>query len=218
VRRGLPICGLLTAIALLTGKQVFGYQGEITPAPQGLRGPPLSIPDASPPAPSSVPTPVAGDQATLEIPIPEVFRGCWSGTVASLDSFARLSYWPPTGASLWFSKSYVVCFRQKGQEPWRLTFGDSGMPEDTAAIVDQWVRQIASSADWVELSAFLHFRNSLLFLAIDKQEWAELRCTVSPQGIMRVTAKLYAEANGHPWVTATWHADFMRASDANAPR
>ena len=213
---GLPICGLLTAIALLTGRQALGYQGETTPAPQGLRAAPLSLPDASPQAPSSIPTPVAGDQSTLEIPIPEVFRGCWTGTVAKLDSSKALrsTLFTPR----WLPKSYLLCFVQSGQEPWQVSLATGGLADESHATeVARSVRRLSSTPDSVRLSAFLEFRYSILFIPVHVKEWTELRCSVTSLGVMHVEAQTFV-ADPEPLSLDTWHADFTRTSDSNPSR
>src|ERR1700691_1927305 len=45
---------------------------------------------------------------TQEIPLPEVFRGCWTGEVPEVDSITPLS--PDATHIQWLTKSYTLCY------------------------------------------------------------------------------------------------------------
>jgi len=86
--------------------------------PVGARAPsaetsPARNPDSSVPAEHS--------EATLEIPLPEVFRGCWAAEVKSLDSVETVSHWRggmPEWVirGTWNNKVYTFCYSQIGSE------------------------------------------------------------------------------------------------------
>jgi hypothetical protein len=58
--------------------------------------------------------PLDENQSTREIPLPEVFQGCWQGQVTHLDSLRALSGQPP---GLWITKTYHLCYRRVAQGP-----------------------------------------------------------------------------------------------------
>src|SRR5262249_326800 len=61
----------------------------------------------------------------LEIPLTEVFRGCWRGQVDEVDSKQMLRGWRPAFLVYWIPKAYEVCLLRRGLEPWVLTWSES---------------------------------------------------------------------------------------------
>ena len=55
-----------------------------------------------------------------EIPLPEIFRGCWAGEVSEVDSITPLS--PDAVHVRWLTKLYKLCYKQVGAgDRWHLT-------------------------------------------------------------------------------------------------
>ncbi len=77
------------------------------------------------PAPTAVPPPprITVPLVAPQPVLPPVFRGCWQGTVDNVDSITRapgghkLGYWTP--------KTYRLCYKQVGNGPYQLTFGET---------------------------------------------------------------------------------------------
>ena len=58
--------------------------------------------------------------------LPAVFRGCWQGEVSQLDwirrdpaSSHKIGFWTP--------KTYRLCYRRVGDQPFTLTFTETGV-------------------------------------------------------------------------------------------
>jgi hypothetical protein len=195
----------------------------------------IPLPKKSAPAPlnhqSGVTPPMGrilpGPQGNLkEIPLPEVFRGCWTGDVPQVDSITPLS--PDAGQLIWLTKRYVLCYKQAGYNGrWKLTFAE-GSVEDAGQVSDQ--RQTirvksVSGPDRAEIIAFLHFRAPQLngfgtstgaVNVLD--ELTHLHCDVIPdEDVMNVRATVFVESNGEPYANIVWHAQFFR-SRAGASR
>jgi hypothetical protein len=178
--------------------------------------PPIARQPAEIPSlPSTLPAPQGN---TREIPLPEVFRGCWSGSVPRLDSMQPLS--PDTGRLIWLTKTYTLCYKQAGYSgKWQLTFAESAVA-DRREVSDQ--RQFikvksVSGADRAELTGYLHFRTHGLvgFGGIARpstlDELAHLHCNVTPQrDLMTVSAVVFVETNGEPYANVSWHTNFFR--------
>ncbi len=177
-------------------------QGPLAPSPPGSR---LEIPPA-PPSKSS------GDRSVLTLP--PVFRGCWRGTVSSIDSLTILN--AHAAMVRWLPKSYTFCYRRGGlQEQWELAFGE-GKVTDSAMVSgqDQWVRvDSIGGPDRASLRAYLRFNTgSNSGDPSRKDEWTELDCRAEPDGsAMNVSARVNVQIDGVPSVLITWHARFRRA-------
>ena len=65
---------------------------------------------------------------TREIPLPEIFRGCWAGEVPGVDLMT-----PLTAAAThvqWLTKLYTLCYKQVGGgDRWRLTFVETSVAQ-----------------------------------------------------------------------------------------
>jgi hypothetical protein len=166
--------------------------------------------------PSRLPAPQGN---TREIPLPEVFRGCWSGSVPRIDSMQPLS--PDMGRLIWLTKTYTLCYKQAGYSgKWQLTFAE-GTVADRREVSDQ--RQLikiksVSGPDRAELTAYLHFRTHgfAWFGGVARpstlDELTHLHCNVLPkQDLMMVSAAVFVETNGEPYANVTWHTNFFRA-------
>ncbi|HVC43680.1 MAG TPA: hypothetical protein VND20_02615 [Candidatus Binataceae bacterium] len=182
--------------------------------------PNLSQSQTAPDQSTTIPfTPGGAGSNTREIPLPEVFRGCWTGLVSEVDSITPLS--PDATHIQWLTKSYTLCYKQVGYAgKWQLTFAEGSVAE-RAAVSDQ--RQSISvksveGRDRAELTAYLHFRapqvdpigiatgtvNTL-------DELTHLHCAVTPdKSAMDVRATVFVENDGESWATIVWHTRFMR--------
>jgi hypothetical protein len=192
--------------------------------------PSQEIPEAHPTAPAIIrqpaetPTPgvplqlPAPQHNTREIPLPDVFKGCWSGSVPTVDSMQPLG--PDMGRLIWLTKTYTICYKQVGyQGKWQLTFAESAVA-DRREVTDQ--RQAiklksVSSPDRAELSAYLHFRTNgfVGFGGIARpstlDELTHLDCDVRPAlNLMSVKGSVFVETNGEPYAEVTWHTNFFR--------
>lgn len=168
-------------------------------------------------APLQLPAP---QHNTREIPLPDVFKGCWSGSVPAVDSIQPLS--SDVSRLIWLTKTYTVCYKQAGNNgKWQLTFAESSVA-DRREVTDQrqaiTVKSV-SGRDGAELSAYLHFRTNgfVGFGAIARpstlDELTHLHCDVRPDlNLMIVRASVFVETNGEPYAEVTWHTNFFRTS------
>lgn len=171
--------------------------------------------EPSPGVPFELPAP---QHNTREIPLPDIFKGCWAGSVATVDSMQPLN--SDMGRLIWLTKTYTVCYKQTGYNgKWKLTFAESAVA-DRREVIDQ--RQAikvkaVSGPNRAELSAYLHFRTRgfVGFGAIARpstlDELTHLHCDVRPElNLMKVEASVFVETNGEPYAEVTWHTNFFR--------
>ena len=195
------------------------YIPEVRTTPPPIMRQPGEIPSL----PSQLPAPQGN---TREIPLPEVFRGCWSGSVLRIDSMQPLS--PDMGRLIWLTKTYTFCYKQAGYNgKWQLTFAESAVA-DHRQVSDQ--RQLikmksVSGPDRAELTAYLHFRTYgfVGFGGIARpstlDELAHLQCNVLPErDLMTVSAVVFVETDGEPYANVTWHTNFFRTGGAASGR
>ncbi len=159
-------------------------------------------------------------RGTKEIPLPEVFRGCWHGTVPQVDAIVPID--PRAARTVWLTKTYTLCYKQAGYNgKWILTFAQ-GSVADRSRVADerQAIRvESVSGPDRAEITAYLHFRSGGVNIfgmptgQVNVQdELAHLHCYVMPsQQEMDVRAKVFVETNGRPSVNIFWHARFYRS-------
>jgi hypothetical protein len=212
---------LLLALVSLLPISVFAAQIETLP-PQQIPEPQLSPPPITgqPSEHLSLPSKLPAPQGNnlREIPLPQVFRGCWSGSVPSVDSMRPLS--PDMGRMIWLTKTYTLCYKQIGYNgKWQLTFAE-GAVADQREVSDQ--RQAikvksVSGPNRAELTAYLHFRTHgfIGFGGVARpstlDELAHLHCRVIPeQDLMVVSAAVFVETNGEPYADVAWHTNFFR--------
>jgi hypothetical protein len=156
---------------------------------------------------------------TREIPLPQVFRGCWSGSVPTLDSVRPLR--PDAVNLLWLTKTYTLCYKQAGYSgKWQLTFAESRVANTREASDQRQAIKVksVSGPNRAELTAYLHFRTHPIVTfwtarrADTLDELSHLHCDVIPErDRMAVRAVVFVERNGEPDVSLTWHANFFRA-------
>jgi hypothetical protein len=160
---------------------------------------------------------------TREIPLPVVYRGCWTGTVPWIDSMVRLG--PSTQPVAWLTKSYTLCYKQIGYGGrWRLTFAEGGVAErwrvsderQTIAV------QSVSKGSRALLRAYLHFRTPRINALTGSpsgivdtvDELTHLRCRVlTGNQLMLVRAEVYVQQDGQPFLDITWHTTFRRTDE-----
>jgi len=172
-----------------------------------------------PGGPAQLPAPQGN---TREIPLPQVFRGCWSGSVPRLDSVQPLSV--DSSRLIWLTKTYLLCYKQAGYNgKWQLTFAESAVADHSEVSDQRQLIKVKSvkGPNRAELTAYLHFRThgfaSFAGLAQPSvlDELTHLHCNVLPrQELMTVNAEVFVETNGEPYAKVTWHANFFRRGGA----
>jgi hypothetical protein len=211
-----PLITPFVRMAHAAGVQVLLSQSQ--PAlPSGMApSPPSSQQEQTIPA---LPPPRQGSNIR-EIPLPKVFRGCWRGTVAAVDTITPLRDGEPP--LIWLTKVYTLCYRQVGANgKWELTFADSSVA-DRDRVTDQrqsiTVKSV-TGADAAELSAYLHFRAPQIgpfgiptgnISTLD--ELAHLHCQMTPdRTAIAVRASVLVDSNTVPYAQITWHTTLNRA-------
>jgi hypothetical protein len=201
-------------------------QVQTLPSQQSISVPkiaPRLAPQSEPSNEEALPLLPGGQGPTREIPLPEVFKGCWRGSVAHIDSMEPLD--PQAGRTIWLTKSYTLCYKQAGYNgKWRLTFAE-GQVADRSQVSGQ--RQLisvksVSSPDRAELTAYLHFRAPAVGLfgmrtgiVNTLDELTHLHCYVNPtRDRMEVRAMVFVENNDRPYANMYWHTDFVRVASS----
>jgi hypothetical protein len=165
------------------------------------------------PAPSANVIPRSPGAQTLEIPLPEVFRGCWQGVVRYIDSQAQLA--PPIIGG-WIPKTYRICYVQTGGGPFKPTISETGIIATGHAIRNPRSRLEVLATDGrtqATMRAYLHFdEDSQGLFGLFSQtgsidELTHMNCEIDG-AVMHVHGDMYGEWNGRPWSRVTWHADF----------
>jgi hypothetical protein len=201
--------------------EVHAGQIQTLPSQQNLTlPPPTPAPFTNQNREEIVPPTLPGPQGgTREIPLPQVFRGCWRGSVPRVDSIVPLN--PNEPPTIWLTKVYTLCYKQIGANgKWQLTFAE-GRVADTRQVSDQRqsikVKSV-NGPDRAELTAYLHFRAPSVNpfgmrtgLVNTLDELAHLHCYVLPgQQAMQVQAMVFVETNDRPSVNIAWHTTFAR--------
>jgi len=146
--------------------------------------------------------------------LPAVFRGCWRGQVTQLDWIRREPGAPKIG--FWTPKTYNLCYRRVDNQPFTLTFTETGV-EPSEKIINPHGNVVPISTDG---SAYASMRSRLYFdeyktrgdglsptFAVD--EVANLDCRIAGDDMM-VSADVFGTRDGAPWFRAHWRADFHR--------
>ncbi len=171
---------------------------------------PVQPQPAMPPAPAPPPVNVAPMTAQL----PAVFRGCWNGQVNQVDWIRsepgahKIGYWTP--------KTYRLCYKRVGDEPFTLTFTETGIAPNER-IVNPHGNVVPLSTDGREYAAMrsrLHFdeyktRADGFSPTFAVDETTILDCRIAGDD-MTVAAEVYGTRDGEPWFRAHWRADFRR--------
>ncbi|HYL60881.1 MAG TPA: hypothetical protein VEU51_18590 [Candidatus Acidoferrales bacterium] len=203
--RGASGAGVPMTTNRAQGSQDGSNELEIPrPAPQQIR--PIPAPSAN------VIPPLPGAQ-TLEIPLPEVFRGCWQGVVRYIDSQVQLA--PPMIGG-WIPKTYRICYVQSGRGPFKPTISETGLIANGRAVRNARSRLEVLSTDGrtqATMRAYLHFDEDshglfgLFSQTGSVDELTHMNCAIDG-GVMHVQGDMYGEWNRRPWTRVTWHADF----------
>ncbi|HKV54144.1 MAG TPA: hypothetical protein VJN94_05815 [Candidatus Binataceae bacterium] len=160
-----------------------------------------------------------------EIPLPKVFRGCWYGSVARLDSVRPIM--PDAVRLIWLTKNYAICYQQLGYNgKWQLTFADGSVAERSRVSDERQSVKVLSAdgANRAVLSGYLHFKarvidsvnQTISIRTLD--ETSLLRCNVFPErsnvfperNLMSVSAEVLIETDGSPFANITWHTFLSR--------
>jgi hypothetical protein len=215
----------IAALILPPERPLFAQQVQVLPSqqkPPVQNLPRLPAPSQEETIPSmpSLPAIPGGQGSNMrEIPLPEIFRGCWSGEVAQVDSMI-----PLTQNALhvqWLSKLYTLCYKQVGAgDRWHLTFAENSVAQRSMVSDQRQSISVKSVAgrDRAELTGYLHFRAPEVNLfgfrssAVNTlDELSQLHCTVSPdRTAMYVRAEVLVENDDEPWVKITWHTRLLR--------
>jgi hypothetical protein len=205
------------------------YQQQYAPPP--AQPPPYApdngdtiqlLPQLTRPAPQPAPMPPVNTapMTAQAIPsLPAVFRGCWQGEVSQLDWIRR----DPASAhkiGFWTPKTYRLCYRRVGDQPFTLTFTETGVAP-SEKIIHPYGNVVPITTDGREYAAM---RSRLNFdeyktrpdggmsptFSVD--ETTNLACRIAGDDMM-VNADVFGTRDGEPWFTAHWRADFRRAAD-----
>jgi hypothetical protein len=212
----------LTLAAALATLVAGGTPRAAEPTPpdqQRGAGSALEIPPPASQHAAPISTPVApGEQSTLEIPLPQVFRGCWHGVVENIDSLTMLG---PPEISAWVPKTYRICYVRTADGPFHPTISEAGMLDSSGQLSNvRGVLKVISTdgRTSARMRALLRFDESgrSRFGYRRKvgavEELTNMDCRIGG-GVMHVEASVYGQWNGRPWCEMRWHADF-----ANVPQ
>ena len=165
---------------------------------------------ANPEPPPQIETGAA--QQVLEIPIPEMFLGCWRGDVDDLE-WERRADWLgwfglPTG-SRWYYKRYRLCFTRIDGRHWQLSFGALRFAQ--AAPV-KWPRHHVEliglvPPDRFELESDFTFMDSTNLSQVG--ELTKISATLLSDGSLDARGMVFATLNEAPWFTAAWRTRLL---------
>jgi hypothetical protein len=225
------LSAITTSVASASAQEMMQGGPQLAPAPRATRVPqqpsnsemqipqqapqqpwtPPPTPPPAPPPPPPISVPLMAPQPVL----PPVFRGCWQGTVESVESMERapgghrLGYWTP--------KTYRLCYKRVGNGPYQLTFGETGVVATEKIKYSKGTVEIKQTdgRSYAELRAFLHFDeyraganfNSDTF-SVD--EVTVLECKIDGDQ-MQVIADVDGRREDEPWFRAHWRTTFIRA-------
>ena len=220
---------VIVVIAISAGstsaQQMMQVEPQLSPAPRVTAPPPppsnreMQIPQQAPqqpwtPPPTPAPPPISVPLVAPQPVLPPVFRGCWQGTVESVDSIERapdahkLGYWTP--------KTYRLCYKRVGGGPYQLTFGETGVVASEKIKYSKGRVEIIATdgRSYARMRAFLHFdeyRAGMNFrgstFAVD--EVTMLECKIDGDQ-MRVIADVDGRREDEPWFHAHWRTTFIR--------
>lgn len=220
------IAAILFSAAPASLQEMMQGEPPIVPAPRATNAPPppsnreMQIPQQAPqqqyvpPPPPVPPPPISAPLMAPQPVLPPVFRGCWQGTVESVESIERapgghkLGYWTP--------KTYRLCYKRIGDGPYQLTFGETGVVATQKIKYSRGEVQIkrTDGRSYAELRAFLHFDEFAsganyagATFAVD--ESTILECKIESDQ-MQVIADVDGRREDEPWFRAHWRTTFIR--------
>jgi len=222
------LIAITASVASPPAQDMMQGEPQIAPAPRATRAPQqpsnpeMQIPQQAPQqlwtppqAPGPLPSPRISVPLVATQPVlPPVFRGCWQGTVESVDSITRA----PGGRKLgyWTPKTYRLCYKRVGEGPYQLTFGETGIVATEKIKYSKGTVEIKQTdgRSYAQMRAFLHFdeyqagRNfSSSTFAVD--EVTMLECKIDGDQ-MRVIADVDGRREDEPWFHAHWRTTFIR--------
>lgn len=174
---------------------------------------------AAPPPPQPRPNVAPSYMApmTAQPALPAVFRGCWQGEVEQLDWIRREPGAHKVG--FWTPKTYRLCYKRIGNQPFKLTFTETGVEPNEKIIHPQGnvVPVRTDGRAYASMLAQLHFdeysngRDSYApTFAVD--ETTHLDCRIGGADML-VSADVYGTRDGAPWFKAHWSADFRHYAE-----
>ncbi len=209
---------LAALVSIVAARPIEAAQVTLPNQQSGASGT-LEIPPPAPQGAQPAPTAIApGGQSTLEIPLPQVFRGCWTGVVADIDS---LKMYSPPEISQWVPKTYRICYVRSADGPFHPTISQTGMVDVSGQMSNvRGVLKVISTdgKTTAQMRALLRFDESTrnVFGYSRKvgtvEELTNMSCRIEG-GVMHVTATVFGQWNGSPWCEMTWHADFQSAPE-----
>lgn len=145
--------------------------------------------------------------------LPAVFRGCWQGEVVQLDWIRsepgahKIGFWTP--------KTYRLCYRRVGNQPFKLTFTEAGI-EPNERIINPHGQVVPVATDGRAYASM----NSRLFFdeykihgdgppTFSVDETTHLDCRIAGDDML-VNADVYGTRDGDPWFRAHWRANFHK--------
>jgi hypothetical protein len=168
-------------------------------------------PQPAPPPPSINVAPMTAQAAPA---LPAVFRGCWQGEVVQLDWIRsepgahKIGFWTP--------KTYRLCYRRVGNQPFKLTFTEAGI-EPNERIINPHGQVVPVATDgraYASMNSRLFFDEykthgdgSTPTFAVD--ETTHLDCRIAGDDML-VSADVYGTRDGDPWFRAHWRANFHK--------
>jgi hypothetical protein len=178
----------------------------------GWNQPPAQPQAAATPPPSHFN--VAPMTAQAAPALPAVFRGCWQGEVSELDWIRsepgahKIGFWTP--------KTYRLCYQRVGDQPFKLTFTETGV-EPNDKILNPRGQVVPISTDgrgYASMRSRLDFTEYKTRMdgfsptfAVD--EITNLDCRIAGDDML-VSADVYGSRDGDPWFRAHWRADFHK--------
>jgi len=168
---------------------------------------------AQPPPP---PVNVAPMTAQAAPALPAVFRGCWNGEVSQLDWIRsepgahKIGFWTP--------KTYRLCYKQIGNQPFQLTFTEAGVepsdkiinPHGQVVPISTDGRAYASMRSRLDFNEYKTHSDSFSFSpTFAVNEITNLDCRIAGDDMI-VSADVYGSRDGEPWFRAHWRAVFHK--------
>jgi len=165
----------------------------------------------------SAPAEAAGvEKQVVELPLAEMFGGCWKGEVLKVDSMRTLNGWPPLG--FWHPKSFTMCFERRGSGRWEVSYSSARLetaPSPYFQQVSQSLRVLSGGdEDSLVVESRIRFRDSWSV----KDETMTIHLHAAPPDALRAQAMVLVEMNGAPWMEASWHTDFRRCEAPSQAR
>ena len=146
--------------------------------------------------------------------LPAVFRGCWQGQVSELDWIRsepgahKIGFWTP--------KNYRLCYKRIGNQPFQLTFTETGVepnekiinPHGHVVPISTDGRAYASMRSHLSFDEYKTHRDGFSFSpTFAVNEVTDLDCRIAGNEML-VSADVYGTRDGDPWFRAHWRASF----------